>query len=57
MDIDYAFTDKKTVPTAETLQEALKEVHSFYLDMLAVTNAFDTKWTFYKGWTLKIFSR
>ncbi len=25
MDIDYAFTDKKTLPTDATLQEALKE--------------------------------
>ena len=57
MDIEYAFTDKKTLPTDETLHDALKEVHGFYLDMLSTTSGFDTKWTFYKGWTLKIFSK
>ena len=54
---NIAFTDKKTIPTEESLKIALSDVHPSYLDLMNTCSAFDTKWTFYKGWMLKVFDK
>jgi hypothetical protein len=52
-----ALLEKAIQPTNEMLEDALKCTYKYYMLLIKLTGDFDKKWTFYKGWSLKIFDK
>ncbi|PKM66086.1 MAG: hypothetical protein CVU95_12180 [Firmicutes bacterium HGW-Firmicutes-2] len=52
-----ALLEKALQPTDEMLEDALGRTYKYYTVLIKLTGDFDKKWTFYKGWSLKIFDK
>lgn len=52
-----AFTDKKEEINIDSLQKVLGNCASNYNDLMVLIKRFETKWTFYKGWSQKVFDK
>lgn len=49
--------EKSIKPTEETLKEAIQGCYKYYELLVKMTEQFDTKWTFHKGWLKKFFDK
>ncbi|MEX1375849.1 MAG: DUF3788 family protein [Eubacteriales bacterium] len=54
---ENAFMDKGSMPDENRMIEALGNCYPFYLKLMDLAKGFETKWTFYKGWSLKVFKK
>lgn len=54
---EKAFIDKQIQPTTDKLQTVLKQTYDYYRMLMELTKEFEQKWTFYKGWSLKIYKK
>lgn len=52
-----AFADKKEEINSDSLQKVLGNCASNYNDLMILIKRFETKWTFYKGWSQKVFDK
>ncbi len=53
--MEKIFLDQTQSPDTAALQAALGDCYRLYEELLEMTNRFDGKWTFYKGWSYKVF--
>ncbi len=54
---EKVFIDKSKMPTKELLEKNLGICYQYYDDLTSLAKKFEIKWTFYKGWSLKFFSK
>lgn len=52
-----ALIEKSILPTDAILEEVLKASHKYYKSLMNTTEKFDNKWSYYKGWSQKVFDR
>lgn len=50
-----AFTQKSELVNEQSLKKVLGSCVNYYNELMKITQGFKTKWTFYKGWSLKVF--
>lgn len=55
--MERAFIEKTDKPTEESLKEVLGVYYEYYIKLLNEASGFDTKWSFYKGWSQKVFDK
>ena len=53
--MDKVFLDKGNEPTTDALKKVMGECYRFYDEILKMAEGFESIWTFYKGWSYKLF--
>ncbi len=54
---DRAFTEKLIIPESGQIEEVLKDTYEFYKKLMMLVSGYDSKWTYYKGWSQKVFDK